>query len=97
MGEYKSSSLDAVFSADLATSQEAAALADQVVAALRDAKRDPRLLMMGIGPDLDGVVSKAEGRTFSLQLRLDEAQVTDLVQRASALLALARRGQIPGF
>jgi len=89
--------LDAVFSADLATSQEAAALADQVVAALRDAKRDPRLLMMGIGPDLDGVVSKAEGRTFSLQLRLDEAQVTDLVQRASALLALARRGQIPGF
>jgi hypothetical protein len=89
--------LDAVFSADLATPQEAAALADKVVAALRDAKRDPRLLMLGIGPDLDSVASKAEGRTFSVQIKLDEAQVTDLFQRVSALLTLARQGQIPGF
>jgi hypothetical protein len=67
------------------------------VATLRGAKRDPRLLMLGIGPDLDAVVSKAEGRTFSLQVKLDQAQVSDLLQRASALLTLARQGQIPGF
>jgi len=89
--------LDAVFTADLTTAQEASALADKVAVALRDAKRDPRLLMLGIGPDLDAVVGKAEARTFSLQIKLDQAQVSDLLQRASALLALARQGQIPGF
>jgi hypothetical protein len=89
--------LDAIFTADLATAAEASALAAKVVAALRDAKRDPRLLMLGIGPDLDGVVSQAEGRTFSLRVKLGEDQVSDLLQRARALLLLARQGQIPGF
>lgn len=89
--------LDAIVTADLATAAEAAALADKVVVTLRDAKRDPRLLMLGIGPDLDGVVSKAEGRTFSLQVKLGEDQVSDLLQRARALLMLARQGQVPGF
>jgi len=90
-------SLDIVFRAELADAREAAALVGKVNDTLREAKRDPRVLMLGLGPDLDGITSRADGTTFSVHLALGNAQVADLLQRAAALLALTRQGRAPGF
>jgi hypothetical protein len=89
--------LDVTFTAELADAQEATALVGKVTETLREAKRDPRVLMLGLGPDLDGVTSKAEGATFTVRVTLGNAQVTDLLQRAGAFLTLARQGRAPGF
>jgi hypothetical protein len=89
--------LDAVFTAELADAKEAAALVGKVTDTLRGAKRDPRVLMLGLGPELDGITSKAEGTTFTLRIALGEEQVADLLQRAAMFLTLARQGRAPGF
>jgi hypothetical protein len=89
--------LDARFSADLSDPKDALALVGKVNEALQGAKRDPRVLMLGLGPDIDGVTSRADGNSFSLKMSLDEAQVADLLDRASAFLGLIRQGRAPGF
>jgi len=89
--------LDVTFTAELADAKEAAALVSKVTETLREAKRDPRVLMLGLGPDLDGVTSKAQDTTFTVRVVLGNAQVTDLLQRAGAFLTLARQGRAPGF
>jgi hypothetical protein len=89
--------LDVTFTAELADAREATALVGKVTETLREAKRDPRVLMLGLGPDLDGVTSKAEGATFTVRVTLGNAQVSDLLQRAGAFLTLARQGRAPGF
>jgi hypothetical protein len=83
--------------ADLSDAKEAQALVGKVNETLQGAKRDRRVLMLGLGPDIDGVTSRADGTTFSLRMSLGETQVADLLERAAAFLSLARQGRAPGF
>lgn len=85
--------LDAAFTADLADPSEAKVLVARVSEMLQGAKHDPRVLMLGLGPEIDGITSRVEGTTFSLRLALGDAQVADLLDRAAAFLTLLRQGR----
>jgi hypothetical protein len=89
--------LEATLIADVASPGDAQALAAKVVETLRDAKRNASVLMLGLGPYLDGVNARAAGQTFELHATLSEPQVDDLVSRLAAYLTLARQGRVPGF
>ncbi len=89
--------LEATFTADLADPSEAKVLVAKVSETVQGAKRDPRVLMLGLGPELDGITSRVEGTTFALKVSLGEAQVNDLLTRVSGFLNLMRQGRAPGF
>jgi hypothetical protein len=83
--------------ADLATAAEAKSLALKVTESLRDAKRNPQALMLGIGPYLDGVTATAADHAFTVHAMLSEPAFDDLLARLGGLLALMRSGgAIPG-
>ncbi|HVV50761.1 MAG TPA: hypothetical protein VHO06_13940 [Polyangia bacterium] len=84
--------LDARLSADLGSAAEAKALVLKVSEALRDAKRNPEVLMLGMGPYLDGVTTAAKENTFELRATLNEAAFDDLLARLGGLLSLVRQG-----
>jgi len=83
--------------ADVANPDAARALATKVTESLRDAKRNPQVLMLGLGPYLGGVSAHAADRTFEVRASLTKEAVEDLVGRLAAMIALARAGQAPGF
>jgi hypothetical protein len=89
--------VDASLIADVATPDAATALATKVTESLRDAKRNPQVLMLGLGPYLGGVSARAAGRTFEVRAALGQEAVDDLVTRLAAMVALARAGSAPGF
>jgi hypothetical protein len=89
--------LEAELKADVASPAAAKSLASKVTESLRDAKRNPQVLMLGLGPYLDGISARAVDRTFELRAKLSEAAVDDLVGRIAAMLQLARSEAIPGF
>ena len=89
--------MEATLIADVATPDAARALATKVTEALRDAKRNPQVLMLGLGPYLGGVTARASDRTFEVRATLGPEAVEDLVTRLGALVALARTGTPPGF
>jgi hypothetical protein len=89
--------LEAMLIADVATPDAARALATKVTESLRDAKRNPQVLMLGLGPYLGGVSARAADRTFEVRATLGPEAVDDLVTRLGALVALARTGSAPGF
>ena len=88
---------EAVLIADTATADAARALATKVTESLRDAKRNPQVLMLGLGPYLGGVSARAADRTFEVHATLSPEAVEDLVTRLGAMVALARKGSAPGF
>jgi hypothetical protein len=88
---------EAMLIADTATADAARALATKVTESLRDAKRNPQVLMLGLGPYLGGVTARAADRTFEVHAALGPEAVDDLVTRLGALVALARAGSAPGF
>ena len=89
--------LDAVVDGDVATAADAQALAAKMQDTLRDAKRSAQILMLGLGPYLDGVTARADDRRFELRASLAESQVDDLLARLGAFVALMRQGHAPGF
>jgi hypothetical protein len=89
--------LEALALADVATAEDARVLAAKMQDTLRDAKRNAQILMLGLGPYLDGVTARADGQRFELRAVLSEPQVDDLLARLAAFLALARQGHAPGF
>ena len=90
--------LEAQLLADLATATEARSLALKVTESLRDAKRNPEVLMLGLGPYLDGVTATSKDHVFELRARLDEPAFDDLLARLGGLLALMHGGaSIPGL
>jgi len=89
--------LEAVLLAEVETMQDAQGLARKVQETLRDAKRNAQVLMLGLGPYLDGVTARAINRTFELRASLTEPQLDDLLTRLGALVTLARQGRAPGF
>jgi hypothetical protein len=88
---------EAMLIADVATADAARALATKVAESLRDAKRNPQVLMLGLGPYLGGVSARAVDRTFEVHATLGPDAVDDLVTRLGAMVALARAGSAPGF
>ena len=89
--------LEAELKADVATAAGAKSLASKVTESLRDAKRNPQVLMLGLGPYLDGLSAGSADRTFELHVTLSDTAVDDLVGRIVAMLQLARSQPIPGF
>jgi len=89
--------LEAELKADVATAEGAKSLASKVTESLRDAKRDPQVLMLGLGPYLDGLSAKALDRTFEVHASLSEAGLDDLIGRLVAMLQLSKSQPIPGF
>jgi len=90
--------LEAQLLADLATAAEAKSLALKVTESLRDAKRNPQVLMLGIGPYLDGVTATAVDHAFTLHATLSEPAFDDLLARLGGLLALLHGGApLPGL
>jgi hypothetical protein len=89
--------LDAVVTGDVATPAEAQALVARMQETLRDAKRNAQVLMLGMGPYVDRVTTRAIDRRFEVRVSLDDAQLGDIIGRLSGLLALARQGRAPGF
>jgi len=88
---------EAMLIADVATPDAARALATKVTESLRDAKRNPQVLMLGLGPYLGGVSARAVDRTFEVHATLGPEAVDDLVTRLAAMVSLARAGSAPGF
>jgi hypothetical protein len=89
--------LDATLIADMTNAADAGALATRVAESLRDAKRNAQLLMLGLGPYLDGVSARASGDRFQMHATVDERGFDDLLSRLRALLALTGAGgAIPG-
>ena len=62
--------MEAVLIADVATPDAARSLATKVAQSLRDAKRNPQVLMLGLGPYLGGVSARAVDRTFEVRATL---------------------------
>lgn len=87
--------LEAVLHADLSTPAQARALADRVTGSIRDAKKNPEVLLLGLGPYLDGVTAGSADRGFDLHAGLNEAAFDDLLARLGGLMALARSGGGP--
>ena len=89
--------MEAKLIADVATADAARSLATKVTESLRDAKRNPQVLMLGLGPYLGGVSARAVDRTFEIQATLGPEAVEDIVTRLAAMVQLARAGAAPGF
>ncbi|MEO7669028.1 MAG: hypothetical protein ABIW57_06795 [Polyangia bacterium] len=83
--------------ADLGTRPQAEAMAAQVTDAVRAARRSPQVLLMGLGPYLDGIAARTSDVTTEITVNLSQAQVTDGVERLRAFLTLARQPPVPGF
>jgi hypothetical protein len=90
--------LEAQLIADVATPEAATALARKVTESLRDAKRDPRVLMFGLGPYLGGISARAVDKTFEVRATLGAEAVDNLVGQIAAAVAVGRGGAgVPGF
>ena len=92
-----SAGLEVKVVADLATREQARAMAEQVTTAVRAAKQSPQVLLMGVGPYLDGVTARAADLTTEVVVKLSPEQTADAVDRLRAFVQLARKGSAPGF
>ena len=97
LGIDVSSGFRAKLFADLATRQQADAMATEITEAIQAAKQSPQVLLMGIGPYLDGISARAVDVTSEIEIRLSDAQIADGVERLRAFLTLARQAPVPGF
>jgi hypothetical protein len=83
--------------ADLASREQAQAMTAEVGNAIRAAKKSPQVLLMGIGPYLDGVSARTVDVSSEIVVALSQAQVADSIERLRAFLALVRQAGVPGF
>jgi hypothetical protein len=89
--------LDAVVTGDVGSAADAQAVVAKMQETLRDSKRNAEVLMLGLGPYLDGVTARAADKRFQLRASLGEPQVDDLLSRLGAFLSLLRQNRPPGF
>jgi hypothetical protein len=97
LGVGLSAGLQAKLVADLASREQAQAMAQQVVDAVRAARQSPQVLLMGVGPYLDGVSARAQDVSTEVVVNLTIPQVNDAVERLRAFLTLLRQKAVPGF
>jgi hypothetical protein len=89
--------LESLLVGDVATAGDAQALVEKTQQALRDGKRNAQVLMLGLGPYLDGISARASDKRYELRATLTEPQLDDLLGRLGAFLTLARQGAPPSF
>ena len=97
LGVGLNAGLQAKLVADLASREQAQAMAQQVVDAVRAAKQSPQVLLMGVGPYLDGISARAQDVSTEVVVNLTLTQVNDAVERLRAFLTLLRQKAVPGF
>jgi hypothetical protein len=83
--------------ADVASREQAQAMTNQVSDAIRAAKQSPQVLLMGVGPYLDGISVRAVDVSSEIVVKLSDTQVADAIERLRAFMALARKAAVPGF
>jgi hypothetical protein len=76
--------------ADLSNAADARILVERIKTSAREAKRNAKVLMLGLAPYLDGLTARAEGPTLRVTLALTEPQMKDLVDRLIGLVRVAR-------
>jgi hypothetical protein len=76
--------------ADLSNAADARVLVDRIQVSVREAKRNAKVLMLGLAPYLDALSARAEGPSLRVRLALGEPQLRDLVDRLVGLLRVAR-------
>jgi hypothetical protein len=81
--------------ADLSNADDARALVKRIETTVAEAKRDGKVLMLGLAPYLDALSARADGPTLRVSLKLSEPQVKDLVDRLGGFLRLARGRAAP--
>lgn len=77
--------------AELSTKEAAQTLAAEVNNYIREAKQSPKLLLMGIGPWLEGIAATAKGPDVSVAMKLNASQAQGMADRLAALLQLVKR------
>lgn len=97
LGVGVTAGLQAKLVADLANREQAQAMATEVAEAVRTAKQSPQVLLMGVGPYLDGISARAQGVSTEVVVNLTAPQVNDAVERLRAFLTLLRQKPVPGF
>lgn len=76
--------------AELSTAEHAASLASQLQRFALEARQSPQVLLLGLGPWLQGVRVVAEGPQVTAQVQLSPDQTQTLIERLSGLLSLAQ-------
>jgi hypothetical protein len=76
--------------ADLSNAADAKVLVQRIQTSAREAKRNAKVLMLGLAPYLDALTARAEGATLRVTLSLTEPQMRDLVDRLIGLVRVAR-------
>ena len=85
--------LEAELVADLSNAADAARLLARIQTTLKEARRNAKVLMLGLGPYLDALDARADGPALRVKLTLAEPQVRDLIDRLGAVARLARKGK----
>ena len=85
--------LDLRLLAELSNAEDARVLVGKVQTFLAAASKSPEVLLLGLGPALDGVSAKAEGPRARIEVELDEGQTRDLLLRLQAFVGLRRQGK----
>ena len=76
--------------ADLSTKEAAIALAAELDNYVRQAKQSPKLLLMGLGPWLNGIATRVRGPQVNVTVKLDASQTQSVADQLSALIQMAR-------
>jgi hypothetical protein len=76
--------------AELSNAEDARALVGRFDAFLRAARKSPEALLIGAGPYLDAITSRADGPRALVQVELDQARTGELLQRLMGFLRLKR-------
>ncbi len=74
--------------AELSTAEHAASLASQLQRFALEARQSPQVLLLGLGPWLQGVRVVAEGPQVTAHVQLSPDQTQTLIERLTGLLAL---------
>jgi hypothetical protein len=76
--------------ADLSNAADARVLVQRIQTSAREAKRNAKVLMLGLAPYLDALTARADGASLRVTLSLTEPQMRDLVDRLIGLVRVAR-------
>ncbi len=82
--------LSAELVADLSNAADARALVQRIEESLSAARRNAKVLMLGLGPYLETVGAQAEGPSVRVSMTLRETQVNDLLSRLAGMARMAR-------
>jgi hypothetical protein len=77
--------------AELSNAADARVMVQKLETFVREAKKNPQVLLLGAGPYLDALSVRADGPHLRMRLDLSEAQTADLASRLAGLARLSRK------